>query len=247
MHARSPHPPTRWWSKASAVRARAAVVVVDAVRLVRARWNAGRARRRIAPGCLTTRCSARVAIAADYCRLITGWIANAIDPHEAVDERGDARRGCYTAVLRRLRRSEPRPMPPPRRVCQASRPGSGRGQDRGQTIPLPGTGILPLFFMRPYMRRPSVLLSLVALSVLASAACSKTGCGGRCRRRKSVQTTQPATDPAAARPGRAPVRPQRRRARAFRRCWRRVYAEGSDDTKGEVLFLIVPRRAGRSG
>lgn len=95
------------------------------------------------------------------------------------------------------------------------------------------------------MRRPSVLLSLVALSVLASAACSKKqdATGGQMPPPEvGVQTLQPATIPLQRDlVGRlSAFRSADVRARVPGVLQRRVYAEGSDVRKGEVLFLIDP-------
>ena len=95
------------------------------------------------------------------------------------------------------------------------------------------------------MRRPSVLLSLVALSVLASAAGSKKqdAAGGQMPPPEvGVQTLQPATIPLQRDlVGRlSAFRSADVRARVPGVLQRRVYAEGSDVRKGEVLFLIDP-------
>lgn len=95
------------------------------------------------------------------------------------------------------------------------------------------------------MRRPSVLLSLVALSVLATAACSKKqdAAGGQMPPPEvGVQTLQPATIPLQRDlVGRlSAFRSADVRARVPGVLQRRVYAEGSDVRKGEVLFLIDP-------
>ena len=132
-HARSPHPPTRWWSKASRL-GRAAVVVADAGRpgaragacrscsssdcawlpQPRAAQRARHRRRRL-PADRLDRERDRSA----WRRSTTTWRCSLRGcPRRAGD-------GC---------RSSPRPMPPPRRVCSGFRtdPTSGRGQDRGR-------------------------------------------------------------------------------------------------------------------
>ena len=97
------------------------------------------------------------------------------------------------------------------------------------------------------MRRPSPLLSLVALSLLAVAGCSKKqgadGAGGQMPPPEvGVVTLQPATIPLQRDlVGRlSAYRSADVRARVPGVLQRRVYEEGSDVRKGEVLFLIDP-------
>lgn len=99
------------------------------------------------------------------------------------------------------------------------------------------------------MRRPSPLLSLVALSLLAAAGCSKKqGADGAAGGQQmpppevGIVTLQPATIPLQRDlVGRlSAFRSADVRARVPGVLQRRVYEEGSDVRKGEVLFLIDP-------
>lgn len=98
------------------------------------------------------------------------------------------------------------------------------------------------------MRRPSPLLSLMVLSLLAAAGCSKKqGADGAA----GGQMPPPEVGVVTLQPGTIPVqRDLVGRLSAFRSAdvrarvpgvvQRRVYEEGSDVRKGEVLFLIDP-------